>query len=116
MLSLSIQDKPGMVTLSLTGPLHPCLAKHFEDEEESEDNSDNEEKELQGNQKKDTSCDSVGLGTPAFHIFLVRENLKTKQGLRPHSKHSNSALGCTVRIVHHRCPSWKTEIETKLCR
>jgi hypothetical protein len=80
MLSLSSQDKPGMVTLSLTGPLHPCLAKHFEDEEESDGNSDNEGKELQGNQKKDTSCDSVGPGTLAFldlsnKVYgLVREN------------------------------------------
>jgi hypothetical protein len=80
MLSLSSQDKPGRVTLSLTGPLHPCLAKHFEDEDESDNDSDNGGKELQGNQMNDTSCDSVGPGTPAFlDLFnkvygLVREN------------------------------------------
>ena len=62
MLSLSSEDKPGIATLSLTGPLHPCLAKHFEDEEaDSDHESDNEnEGKGEGNQKKVTSSDSVG--------------------------------------------------------
>lgn len=73
-VSISNKDKHGVVTLALTGPLHPCLAKHFEEEAESDvdtqiDSEDRGNHKMQENEKKDRECTSV---CPFFTTTFVR--------------------------------------------